>query len=80
MGPAGLLSWFFEKIADFDYDELAEAVERGYLTLEGAEGYDFSLEDEEGNFSYYSYTDAGIEELLFMAKSNNNYNYEISKF
>ena len=71
---------FLEKIADFDYDELAEAVECGYLTLEDATGYDFSGEDEEGNITYYSYTDEGIEELLFRAKDRNNYDYIINNF
>ena len=71
---------FLEKIADFDSDELEEAVECGYLTLEDSDSYDFSLDDKEGNTSYYSYTDEGIAELLFRAKDRNNYDYIINNF
>lgn len=68
---------FFEKIASFEYDEVNNAVEQGYLIQEDEGCYDFSEEDEEGNAAYYSYTDDGVKELLFRAKDNNNYNYEI---
>ena len=68
---------FYEKCADFDYDELAHVVKCGYLTLGTSESYDISDEDEDGNITYYSYTDDGIEELLFRAKDGNNYNYVI---
>ena len=71
---------FLEKIAGFELDELDEALKHGYLTLANRDNYDFSDEDEDGNTSYYSYTDAGVEELLFRAKNQNNYNYTISKF
>ena len=71
---------FLEKIACFELDELDRVVEQDYLTLEDAECCDFSGEDEEGNITYYSFTDDGAEELLFRAKHRNNYNYEISKF
>ena len=68
---------FHEKCASFDYEELEESVKRGYLTLGTAESYDISDEDEDGNITYYSYTDDGITELLFRAKDRNNYNYTI---
>ena len=58
-------------------DELNQAVENGYLIEEDASCYDFSEEDEDGNTTYYSYTEEGVEELLFRAKDRNNYNYEI---
>ena len=68
---------FFEKCASFEYDELKNAVECGYLVEEDEDCFDFSEEDEEGNTSYYSYTDEGVAELLFRAKDRNNYDYEI---
>ena len=71
---------FLEKCASFEYDELNYAVERGHLTLEDDNSYDLSVDDDEGNIKYYAYTDEGIEELLFRAKDNNNYDYIISKF
>ena len=71
---------FLEEIASFELDELDYALDQGYLTLEDCNSYDFSDEDEEGNISYYSYTDDGIEELLFRAKTRNNYDYIVSKF
>ena len=71
---------FLENIASFELDELDYAVECGYLIEEEKNCYDFSDEDEEGNASYYSYTDDGIEELLFRSQNRNNYNYIISKF
>ena len=64
-------------IASFDYDELEESVKRGYLTLGTAESYDTIDEDDDGNMTYYSYTDDGITERLFRAKDRNNYNYTI---
>ena len=70
---------FYEKCASFDYDELEESVKRGYLTLGTSESYDISDEDEDGNITYYSYIDNGIEELLFRAKDGNNYNYAIEE-
>ena len=71
---------FFEKIARFDYDELNQAVENGYLIEEDENCFDFSEEDEEGNITYYRYTDEGIAELLFRAKDRNNYDYIINNF
>ena len=71
---------FLEKIADFDYDELAEAVECGYLTLEEDSNCDFIVDGEDGNTSCYSYTDEGVAELLFRAKDRNNYDYIINNF
>ena len=68
---------FFEKCASFDYDELTHAVENGYLIEEDETCFDISEEDEDGNITYYSYTDDGIKELLFRAKDGNNYNYTI---
>lgn len=68
---------FFEKAASFEYDELKRAVECGYLIEEDENCFDFSEEDEAGNVTYYSYTDEGINELLFRALDMNNYKYEI---
>ena len=68
---------FFEKAASFEFEELDHAVECGYLIEEDEDCFDFSEEDEDGNIKYYSYTDEGIEELLFRSKDRNNYNYEI---
>ena len=70
---------FYEKCASFDYDELTHAVENGYLIEEDETCFDISEEDEEGNITYYSYTEEGIKELLFRAKDRNNYNYEIKE-